>query len=635
MAYRYTSGLSLTDAELSALYPGKKQAVLVTKDSPPSTPEDEWLAARKAIPDAPPIDRIDPVKVISKPGTYVTFENCLADSFRTAAATLKARAGKWGAASAETKDWLAAQDAVFTNCSGPAAEPGPAPANASPLMHQDRAYQSAAALFYAMDYSGAQTRFQAIAKDAASPWHSTAAYLAARATLRDGTVNDKPEQLAEAARELAALRTPQADRLLQFADNRLHRDDRLSELSAQLSQPHLGADPGQLMTDFRFVFLSPTEGRPKPTAIHTPLTDWLNVWRDSPEPAAAITEWRERGTLPWLIAALTVTDVKNPAVTDLLAAAEKVATTAPAFPSVAYYASKIAPNPRHWIDQALALQLNDSDHNLLLARRFALARNFNDFVRDAPRRLSLYSLFDDQPGPIDASDPDILKFRNTLAFDDDSVPLWNRNVPLNQWLDAANNSALPKNLRIDLARAGWARAALANRPHDARAFLTLWSVLNPAAAKPALAYLATPDNFTAAMIFLHNPGLSPNIRSGFGRLTKNNQRDELRDNWWCAEPNPGAKQPVVPAFLPRKPTPESLAAARPASSFIPTEIAAYAEAHPEDPAVPEALAKSLDVAHYSSCNSLENGAASRKAFELLKSRYANTKAAQRTQYWYK
>ena len=634
MAYRYTSGLDLSEAELSALYPGKKRGVGRAVNDPPTTPIEIWLAARKAIPNAPPLDRIDPTRTISKPDSYVQFQNCLDDSFRTATATLKARTAQWGVSNAQTIDWLAAQDAVFSNCSGPPTEPAPAPANAPTLLKQDRAYQSAAALFYAMEYTGAHQQFQAIAKDSSSPWHTTAAYLATRATLRDGTVNNKNDQLSAASRELTALHTPQADRLLQFADNRLHRDDRLSELSTQLSQPRLGPDPLQVVTDFRFVFLSTDTGMPRPTAVHTPLTDWLQVWRGSPEPAAVVTEWRERGTLPWLIAALSVVDGKDAAVPDILAAAAKVAPASPAFPSVSYYASKIAPDPRHWINQALALKLNDSDYNMLLARRFTLARNFDDFLRDAPRRVSLYSPFDDAPALIDGSDPEVARFRDTIAFDDDSVALWNSYVSLDQWMEAAKSPGLEKNLRIDLARAGWVRAAILNDPQKARAFLTLWSELNPADARPALPYLQTPDTFTAAQIFLHNPGFSPYIRSGFGRVTKDNEQDSFRGNWWCAAMPPSPPL-AVPAFLPQQPTPDSAPTAQNASSFIPNEIVAYAAIHPNDPAIPDALAKSLDVAHRSYCQSTDDGAPSRKAFELLKSRYAATKAAQRTKYWYK
>ncbi len=87
----------------------------------------------------------------------------------------------------EVTNWLAAQNTVFTNCtqaSKTANLPEPAPANASLWLKQDRAYQIAAANFYALNYDAAITEFREIADDKASPWHTIAPYLVARAMLR-------------------------------------------------------------------------------------------------------------------------------------------------------------------------------------------------------------------------------------------------------------------------------------------------------------------------------------------------------------------------------------------------------------------------------------------------------------------
>ena len=284
---------------------------------------------------------------------------------------------------------------------------------------------------------------------------------------------------------------------------------------------------------------------------------------------------------------------------------------------------------RNWIARALTLKLNDSDYNRFLAARFALARNFDEFLRDAPRKVSL-SAIDGDPEPISPNDSELRRFLNHKAFDQDSVTLWNTQIPLTKWLAAAQGKTLPKNLRTDLARTGWVKSAVANRPDDARAFLELWRQLHPTAAQPALAYLSSPNGFTAAQILLHNPGFSPLLLGGFGRLTKPNARAIFRDNWWCPLAKP--EQPLkVPAYLP---PPDLLVTKRAASHFIPTEIVSYAKAHPDDPAIPELLARSLDVAHYSSCQVPTDPTPTRQAFELLKLRYPNTKWAKQTKYWY-
>jgi len=81
--------------------------------------------------------------------------NCNDAAFSTAVTTLTDRTKRWGAASADLKDWVAAQDAVFSNCSREGVMPQDTSAGASALLKQDRAYQIAAAQFYAMKYDEA------------------------------------------------------------------------------------------------------------------------------------------------------------------------------------------------------------------------------------------------------------------------------------------------------------------------------------------------------------------------------------------------------------------------------------------------------------------------------------------------
>ena len=90
------------------------------------------------------------------------------------------------------REWVRAQDAVFANCQGdPLVLPDPAPPSADPLARADRAYQTAAAYFYATRYDEAAKRFQAIAADTTSPWRPYGRYLAARALIRSGTIPEK------------------------------------------------------------------------------------------------------------------------------------------------------------------------------------------------------------------------------------------------------------------------------------------------------------------------------------------------------------------------------------------------------------------------------------------------------------
>jgi hypothetical protein len=103
-----------------------------------------------------------------------------------ATVTLEDRAAKWGKKSPWLVDWIHAQDTVFANCTGTAvpASPGTTPSDSPALLQADRAYQSAAAAFYAGQDDAARSQFEAIAHDLQSPWHGWGQYLAARAVVR-------------------------------------------------------------------------------------------------------------------------------------------------------------------------------------------------------------------------------------------------------------------------------------------------------------------------------------------------------------------------------------------------------------------------------------------------------------------
>ena len=120
------------------------------------------------------------------PGTeYQGFPNCLADAFTSATRTLAERAARYGARHPRVRDWTLAQTAVFNNCDDSALSlPQAVAPDADALARADRAYQTAAAYFYAMQYDEAARRFAAIATDSSSPWRKYGGYLSARARLR-------------------------------------------------------------------------------------------------------------------------------------------------------------------------------------------------------------------------------------------------------------------------------------------------------------------------------------------------------------------------------------------------------------------------------------------------------------------
>src|SRR5262249_62320226 len=81
----------------------------------------------------------------------------------------------------------------------------------SALIQADRAYQIAAAHFYASDYDTAKRMFADIAKDSSSPWRQVAPYLQARTLFRQAILRPGPRSeedrglLAQAETQAAAV----------------------------------------------------------------------------------------------------------------------------------------------------------------------------------------------------------------------------------------------------------------------------------------------------------------------------------------------------------------------------------------------------------------------------------------------
>ena len=154
VAYRYLSGGQFTPDEqkdLVALWEERNGNLYEIGDRQAL---EQWLAARKKLAGGEN-PNIDIYRAVGSEA-YDSFINCNASSFQTATRALNERAAKYGATNAHVKNWLAAQDRVFANCSEGNNAPDAAPPDAPAWLKQDRAYQTAAAQFYAKNYDDAR-----------------------------------------------------------------------------------------------------------------------------------------------------------------------------------------------------------------------------------------------------------------------------------------------------------------------------------------------------------------------------------------------------------------------------------------------------------------------------------------------
>ena len=329
------------------------------------------------------------------PGSqYEYFTNCLSDAFANASATLaefRSRYGKPGAPDTpEIADWISAQNAVFSNCGGDGQMPQPAPANAPLWLRQDRAYQIAAAQFYALDYDAALKGFRVIAADSASPWSTLARYLVARVYIRQAVVpalpQSNPQQaqaaIAQARASLTAARDQlqsilgdpamkpiheQSRHLLDYVMLRLDPERQANVLARRIVAPGGDPDYKQDVIDLTWSYnssspyasSSPTTGKTargngpgEPSLIrwladigaHAQQPDYEGAPNVSPpqNAADALAMWQQTHAPQWLVAALTSAEPGAQENAGLIAVAREIQSSSPAYASVTYQRLRLA-----------------------------------------------------------------------------------------------------------------------------------------------------------------------------------------------------------------------------------------------------------------------------------------------------
>ncbi len=416
VAYRYLNGGTLDGHEqkgwsptypLSEQYYGQNQEQTPAEEPAGEAPASRWTAARTAFDDPPgPVEQERKIKIHTAQGyEYETsFLNCSDDAFRTAVRTLRDRERQWGAKSEALRNWIYGQDAVFKNCDGGRTLPEAAPAGSPPLLVQDRAYQTAAAEFYSMDFEAARAGFAAIGQDRASPWRPIAGYLVARALIRQAyfarpqPADYDPALMKAAQQQLQAYvaeNPPSAMRSAALAQLALVRirtepeqrarelgllvggpdhDDRYAQdlqdllwvaeektpdgLRAQ-PQPWMQVPdelhPGSMRTATKLEIESATTARRSQAYAGSaqireaaPILDWaITLQALAPESAQhALKMWQSTRSLPWMVAALMLTPNdaafgKGTQPEDLLAAAAMVPPDSPAWQTIAYHRARL------------------------------------------------------------------------------------------------------------------------------------------------------------------------------------------------------------------------------------------------------------------------------------------------------
>jgi hypothetical protein len=615
---------------------------------------------------------------------YVFIENCPRHAFETALRTRDARVQRFGVSSPEVREWTRGQAAVFENCSGKdLVLPPDVPPDIDPVIRADRAYQTAAAFFYAMQYDEAAKRFAAISSDKSSPWKPYGRYLAARAKIRQGTVFDEDKTrssklLNEATAELnavlqdteAAALHDSARGLLNFVRTRTDPIARARELSVALTRE--SAPRAQDVRDYVFVmnrlvgdtvdwdYASLPEA--PNIASTSDLNDWVLAMQGGGDAAAAraVARWKETKTIPWLVAALWKVPSSNPSADELLNAAAAIDRNSPAYPNVAFLRVRLlAQRGERAGARALLSTLPVSPDkkfgresiNLLRAERLQLAARLEDVLMNAPRYV-----VDDVEG----------RFRDTPIFDEDAAAIFSQRLPLKQLVDASQSPILPTRLRQRVAVAAFARAVLLRRDDQGLRVASVLRELAPGLIPDLDRYhqAATPDDRHRAgiILLLRTPGMSTQVRgieddAKLARDQPSRTFDHLfRDNWWCGpqhadDRNTRRRSVVIDALYPgtdvqfpefvtddQRATAQKeladIASAGSGKRYLASEAIAWAKERPTDSTAAEALALAVEGWRWS-CWDEEGWQTSRTAFQTLHRQFPQSEWARKTRYWYK
>ncbi|MBM3212021.1 hypothetical protein FJZ33_07370, partial [Candidatus Poribacteria bacterium] len=364
VAYRQLNGKGFSQEEQNALLDfWITRLRLEWRDTGENMPE-IWLSARSKVPQAGPSPKIN----VYSDESYSAYLRYTEDAFKNAASTLEDRIKKFGPDSSQILEWVKAQDMVFSG-----SIPEPLEIDTDPLIRADRAYQVAAANFYAGNFDLTIEMFKEIAKDNSSPWQKIAPYLVARTLIRKATLNTESsfdrELLTKAFDQLKMILDDKAlkdmhqasRKLLGFVNYRLEPNITLHELSKTLMNEKPGDDIRLYLGDYvklldifmneqdESVFWWTPEEREKSridalqklekSAVNDDLTDWIITFQSTGDIALnrSLEKWKKSQSLHWLIASLVKINGSHPEVPKLLSEGEKIKGDSPAFPTVAFH----------------------------------------------------------------------------------------------------------------------------------------------------------------------------------------------------------------------------------------------------------------------------------------------------------
>ena len=634
---------------------------------PSDTAGARWDRAREAYAGLRPRGRVDDgdsfeVASAQAHSRYVYFSRVLPDAYETATTSLELLAARHGAKSPEVLEWTTAQDMVFLSTSSRPQIPSPLSGEWPAELKAHRAYQIAAAHFYASHFDEANTLFTAIAGDPKSPWRRVAAYVAARCLVRKATLladNAAYTPLLVAAEALLSeiLSDPAhwetraaASRLLHFVEVRLRPELRLCAVRRALAGPLTlrtlddnWSDLLWLVDDGVSPSLPDADSEPYARSDLDDFATWLVRFRsDDPRQLDdALFRWQETKATPWLVVAAMKCRAGNPVCSPITRRALAEPAFSPAYLTLAYHGIRLLigegsnDEARLRLDALLALRLPLSSRNRLLELRLSLARDLKELlaaaVLEPVAAIDSGNSFRETPVEVwercrDASwrPQDVAGTQVLAGAAADAL----NQLPLDMLATVVDAGGVPEPIKVAIGAAAWARAMRLGREETAHALASRLGVLDErwrrAAGDLLTATAPAERRFAASLAFLRLRGVSDRVVGEFDVEVEYEGR------------NPG---PVV-SFLSDEQNRQAQAESRvdcdPTGTWF-ESVFARVGSHQSDPRVPEALHLVVELSRQRSffaCRDSAMGEHSKRAFQLLHRRYPGNEWTKATPYWY-
>jgi len=550
------------------------------------------------------------------------------------------------------------------------------------LLRYDQGYQDAAAAFYRGDYDLAAKQFQAIVDNPSQPWRAYAALALGRIDIRKGNEEifsqgnesnqASNENFKSAKEQFQAILNDSgfvvvqegARSLLDYINFRIDPRQRFKDAANVLAtgsdQKEIARSLDDLSSLWYYVLFPYQKGDFKESQENSALVkesggdflQWYYVWTD-PENSEnnfdfAFNKYQETKTLPWLLACLKLVSPTSDSAKTIIDNASRVPIGSPAYLTTQYYRLKLLAQISGTKDEtrreiaAIIAATSSSGPSSYIADNY-----FNDLMMNTTVDLDVAARYAPRYVVASLIDSSISKNDNEIGkvtLDEKFKSLMNRSVLLEKWASIASGDSLSTaEIKEYAEMVAFTRAVLLERWDVATNMAKLLSKDNALTAdlSPFLsARTAEDQKFTAVFFMLRNPQIRKDLTSALDDYVEDgipwSQMDDYRRNWWLPNNDQGVVLQNIVFGQDRQTAIQEndrMNAIVAPNYFCETAIN-YGSTHPNDPLVPEALARAVGATRYAAYKDGSTGDFSKRAYMLLHANYPRNVWTQQTPYWY-